>query len=80
VAAASGNQVLALSQAPLNLLLAPALTRMIDRIPQARTRIQDAQVKITDAIKQRRSEQARTWMEKHIRDFKRGHELESPGG
>jgi len=80
VAQASGNQVLALSQAPLNLLLAPALTRMIDRIPQAHTRIQDAQVKITDAIKQRRSEQARTWMEKHIRDFKRGHELESPGG
>jgi GntR family transcriptional repressor for pyruvate dehydrogenase complex len=55
---------------------APALTRMIDRIPQARTRIQTAQGKIADAIKLRRSEQARTWMEKHIRDFKRGHELE----
>jgi DNA-binding FadR family transcriptional regulator len=77
VAAASGNQVLALSQAPLNLLLAPALTRMIDRVPQARARIQDAQARIADAIKLRRSEQARTWMEKHIRDFKRGHELES---
>jgi GntR family transcriptional regulator, transcriptional repressor for pyruvate dehydrogenase complex len=77
VATASGNQVLALSQAPLNLLLAPALTRMIDRVPQARARIHDAQVKITDAIKMRRSEQARAWMEKHIRDFKRGHELES---
>jgi len=77
VAAASGNQVLALSQAPLNLLLAPALTRMIDRVPQARARIQDAQARIADAIKLRRSELARTWMEKHIRDFKRGHELES---
>jgi GntR family transcriptional repressor for pyruvate dehydrogenase complex len=77
VAAASGNQVLALSQAPLNLLLAPALTRMIDRVPQARARIQDAQGKIAAAIKLRRGEQARTWMEKHIRDFKRGHELES---
>jgi len=76
VAAASGNQVLALSQSPLNLLLAPALTRMIDRVPQARARIQDAQAKITTAIRLRRSEQARTWMEKHIRDFKRGHELE----
>ncbi len=48
VAAASGNQVLALSQAPLNLLLAPALTRMIDRVPQARARIQEAQGRITD--------------------------------
>jgi GntR family transcriptional repressor for pyruvate dehydrogenase complex len=77
VAAASGNQVLELSQAPLNLLLAPALTRMIDRVPQARARIQAAQARIADAIRLRRSEQARTWMEKHIRDFKRGYELES---
>ncbi len=58
-------------------VLAPALTHMINRIPQARARIQEAQHKIAEAIKQRRSEQARTWMEKHIRDFKRGHELES---
>jgi DNA-binding FadR family transcriptional regulator len=77
VAEASGNQVLALSQAPLNQLLVPTLTRMIDRVPQARARIQIAQEKIADAIKLRRCEQARTWMEKHIRDFKRGHELES---
>jgi GntR family transcriptional repressor for pyruvate dehydrogenase complex len=76
VAAASGNQVLALSQAPLNLLLAPALTRIVDRVPQARSRIAEAQGKITAAIKLRKSEQARIWMEKHIRDFKRGHELE----
>jgi GntR family transcriptional repressor for pyruvate dehydrogenase complex len=79
VAAASGNQVLALSQAPLNLLLAPALTQMIDRVPQARARIHEAQGKITLAIKLRRSEQARTWMEKHIRDFKRGHDLNDAG-
>jgi DNA-binding FadR family transcriptional regulator len=77
VAAASGNQVLELSQAPLNVLLAPALTRMIDRVPQARARIQTAQGKIAEAIKLRRSEQARAWMEKHIHDFRRGHELES---
>jgi DNA-binding FadR family transcriptional regulator len=76
VAAASGNQVLALSQAPLNLLLAPTLTRMIDRVPQARGRILEAQGKIIEAIKLKKSEQARLWMEKHIRDFKRGHELE----
>ena len=75
VAAASGNQVLALSQAPLNLLLAPTLTELIDRIPQARTRIREAQSRITSAIKLRRSDVARTWMEKHIRDFKRGYEL-----
>jgi GntR family transcriptional repressor for pyruvate dehydrogenase complex len=75
VASASGNQVLALSQAPLNLLLAPTLARLIDRVPQARARIGEAQARITSAIKLRRSELARTWMEKHIRDFKRGYEL-----
>jgi len=77
VASASGNQVLALSQAPLNLLLAPTLTQLINRVPQARTRILEAQNRITNAIKLRRSELARTWMEKHIRDFKRGYELAS---
>ena len=76
VSAASGNQVLAMAQAPLNALLAPTLTHMIDRVPQARARIRLAQSKIISAIKLKKSEQARTWMEKHIRDFKRGHELE----
>jgi GntR family transcriptional regulator, transcriptional repressor for pyruvate dehydrogenase complex len=76
VAEASGNQVLALSQAPLNVLIGPALTRVIDRVPQACSRIQLAQDKITTAIKLKRSEQARIWMERHIRDFKRGHDLE----
>jgi len=78
VAAASGNQVLALSQAPLNLLLVPTLTQLIDRVPQARGRIREAQSRITSAIKLRHSEVARTWMEKHIRDFKRGYELAFP--
>jgi DNA-binding FadR family transcriptional regulator len=75
VAAASGNQVLAWSQAPVNLLLEPALSGIIDRLPQAFERILEAQRRITAAIKAKRSEVARTWMEKHIRDFKRGYEL-----
>jgi GntR family transcriptional regulator, transcriptional repressor for pyruvate dehydrogenase complex len=76
VAVASGNQVLALSQASLNALLAPTLTRMLEQVPQARGRIREAQAKITSAIKLKKSDQARSWMEKHIHDFKRGHELE----
>jgi GntR family transcriptional repressor for pyruvate dehydrogenase complex len=76
VADASGNRVLALSQAPLNQLLETALSFMIDRVPQARARIQAAQEKICIAIKLKKPEQARTWMEKHIRDFKRGYDLE----
>ncbi len=75
VTAASGNQVLALSQAPVNMLLAPSLSEIIERVPQASARIRVAQDRITAAIKARRGEVARTWMEKHIRDFKRGYEL-----
>lgn len=78
VAAASGNQVLALSQAPVNLLLEPSLSEIIDRVPQASERILEAQRRITAAIKAKRSEVARSWMEKHIRDFKRGYELAFP--
>ncbi len=78
VAAASGNQVLALAQAPLNVLLAATLTQIIERVPQARARILEAQGRIANAIKRKQSELARTWMEKHIRDFKRGYELAFP--
>jgi DNA-binding FadR family transcriptional regulator len=62
VAAASANRVLALSQSPLNRLLAPTL-------------IHGAQQRIIAAIESRRPADARSWMEKHIRDFKRGYEL-----
>jgi DNA-binding FadR family transcriptional regulator len=78
VADASANQVLALSQASVNLLLEPSLKEIIDRLPQARERILEAQRRISAAIKGRRSEVARTWMEKHIRDFRRGYELAFP--
>jgi GntR family transcriptional regulator, transcriptional repressor for pyruvate dehydrogenase complex len=73
VAVASGNPVLSMSQAPLNELLAPILTRMIDAV--SRTRIVIAQSAILEAITRRRREEARAWMEKHIRDFKRGYEV-----
>jgi GntR family transcriptional repressor for pyruvate dehydrogenase complex len=71
---------LALSQAPLNVLLVPTLTQVIDRVPQACGRIQAAQSKIIEAIRLKKSEQAKVWMEKHIRDFKRGYELDLAEG
>lgn len=79
VADASGNQVLALSQAPINALMVPALRSMVRLVPQARQRILEAQARILEAIRLRRADQARSWMEKHIRDFRRGHDLEAAG-
>ena len=75
IAHASHNQVLLTAQDPLNRLLAPTLSRMIDRVPQARARITSAQRRIAAAIREQRPAEAAEWMEKHIRDFKRGYEL-----
>lgn len=75
LARCSQNRVLALAQAPLTRLLAPTLGRMIDQVPQARARISTAQRHLIETIRDRNAEEARSWMEKHIRDFKRGYEL-----
>jgi DNA-binding FadR family transcriptional regulator len=75
LARCSHNRVLVLEQAPLTRLLVPTLARMIDQVPQARARIAAAQRHLIDAIRNRNADDARTWMEKHIRDFKRGYEL-----
>jgi DNA-binding FadR family transcriptional regulator len=72
---ASGNPALVLAQEPLIQLLEPSLAAMIDKVTQARTRIVDAQRRLTAAVEARDSEGAQTWMAKHIRDFKRGYEL-----
>lgn len=75
LARCSQNRVLLLAQAPLTRLLSPTLGRMIDQVPQARGRIVTAQRRLIDAIRERDADEARNWMEKHIRDFKRGYEL-----
>jgi GntR family transcriptional regulator, transcriptional repressor for pyruvate dehydrogenase complex len=75
VGRATHNQVLVLAQEPLLLLLAPSLRVMIDKVPQARSRIITAQRRMTDALKARDIEGARSWMAKHIRDFRKGYEI-----
>jgi DNA-binding GntR family transcriptional regulator len=48
---------------------------MIDSVPQARARISDAQKRIVIAIRDKNAEEARKWMSKHVRDFRRGYEV-----
>lgn len=73
--AASRNQVLVLAKQSLTQALAPSLARMIDTVPQARTRITDAQRRIIVAVRDKNADEARKWMSKHVRDFKRGYEV-----
>ena len=69
------NQVLMLAQEPLLQLLEPSLRVMIDKVPQARARITTAQKRMVEALEARDAEGARTWMAKHIRDFRKGYEI-----
>lgn len=73
--AAARNQVLVLAKQSLTRALAPSLARMIDAVPQARSRIADAQKKIIASVREKNVEEARRWMSKHVRDFKRGYEV-----
>lgn len=69
------NPALMLAQEPLIQLLAPSLRAMIDRVPQARSRIVTAQKRLCEAVRAREPQVAGTWMAKHIRDFKKGYDV-----
>jgi len=75
VGRATHNQVLMLAQEPLLQLLEPSLRVMIDKVPQARARITTAQKRMVEALEARDAEAARTWMARHIRDFRKGYEI-----
>ena len=75
LAEGTGNKVLILNQEPLNHLLRPSLAFMIKRVKQAGPRILEAQEIILKFLNAHDEEQARTWMIKHINDFKRGYVL-----
>lgn len=72
---ATHNPALALAQEPLIQLLVPSLRAMIDRVPQARSRIATAQTRMYEAVKTKDAAGAASWMAKHIRDFKKGYEV-----
>jgi len=75
LAAASGNRVLMLAMQPVSRLLAPSLRRMIDRVPQARSRIVVAQRCIVEALRKGDAAEAESWMTRHVQDFRRGYEI-----
>lgn len=69
---ASHNPVLALAQEPLLQLLEPSLRMIIDKLPQARSRIATAHAKLLVAFEAGDEAEAGRWMERHIRDLSRG--------
>lgn len=75
LATASSNRVLVLAMRPVTLLLAPSLRRMIDRVPQGRSRILVAQRCILEALRESSAADAESWMTRHVQDFRRGYEI-----
>jgi GntR family transcriptional regulator, transcriptional repressor for pyruvate dehydrogenase complex len=75
VGRATHNPVLQLAQEPLLQLLKPSLRVMINKVPQAPSRIATAQQRLLEALRGRDESAAETWMARHIRDFRRGYEL-----
>ena len=75
LAATSENRVLVLAMQPVTTLLAPSLRRVIDRVPQGRSRIAVAQRCVVEAIRDRHPDEAQAWMTRHVQDFRRGYEV-----
>jgi DNA-binding FadR family transcriptional regulator len=75
VGEATHNRVLMLAHESLLQLLAPSLETIINQVAAARARITAAQKMILDAIVRGDVSAARTWTEKHIRDYRRGFDL-----
>ncbi len=48
---------------------------MIDKVPQARSRIGTAHRRLLEALEARDADSAESWMARHIRDFRKGYEL-----
>ncbi len=72
---AGGNPVYPLLNEPMLRLLKPSLAVIIDRVPQARARIESAQKEIVAAIRAGDAAAASVWMSRHVRDFRRGYEV-----
>ncbi len=72
---AGANPVFTMLNEPLLRLLRPSLAVIIDRVPQARSRIESAQKQIVEAIRRRDATMAADWMARHVRDFRRGYEV-----
>jgi GntR family transcriptional repressor for pyruvate dehydrogenase complex len=79
VGEATHNGVFMLAHEPLVRMLEPSLATLIDRVPQAASRVALAQKRILSAIRDEDPDQAQDWMAKHIRDFRRGFEVAGIG-
>ncbi|MGE5147773.1 MAG: FadR/GntR family transcriptional regulator, partial [Candidatus Eiseniibacteriota bacterium] len=71
---ASENRVLQLALEPSNLLIFPTTEPILTRIPEGTPRLIEAHRQIVDALRRRDREAGRLWVERHLKDWRRGFE------
>lgn len=74
VATLSGNRALMLAREPMSRLFYHAFEPVMKDVPEAGVRLLVAHRAIVDAIRRGSAEDAERWMQKHVRDFKRGYD------
>jgi DNA-binding FadR family transcriptional regulator len=71
---ASGNRVLQLAREPTNILVFPTTEPILTAIAEAAPRLIEAHRQIVDALRRRDRDAGRLWVERHLRDWRRGFE------
>lgn len=74
IAKATGNRAIQIARLPISELFYPPFLVVMSRL-NAGERLLVAHEKIVEAIRSHDEKTAREWMEKHIKDFRRGYEL-----
>ena len=71
---ASGNRVLQLALEPSNMLIFPTTEPILTTVPEGAPRLIEAHRQIVEALRRRDREAGRLWVERHLRDWRRGFE------
>ena len=75
VATLSGNRALMLAREPMSRLFYHSFEVVMSSVAEAGTRLVTAHRSILQAIRKRNAGDAEAWMQKHVRDFKRGYAM-----
>jgi DNA-binding GntR family transcriptional regulator len=71
---ASHNRVLQLALEPSNMLIFPTTEPILTTVPEGAPRLVAAHRQIVNALRRRDREAGRLWVERHLRDWRRGFE------
>ncbi len=72
IAEAADNRALLLAREPAGLLIYPATQNIFKAVPESPSRLLEAHTIMFEAIRSGDEEKAKSWMEKHVRDFTKG--------